>query len=129
MDSLSDVLKSVRLEGAVYLNAEFTAPWCIRGKYGVENLGEWLAGADHVMFFHFLVAGACKVRLAEGTDVLDVAAGDVVLFARDDRHVMGSDLRLPPVETADLMRTDAILTDPEFIRLRHGGGGAATRFV
>ena len=28
MDALSDVLKSVRLEGAVYLNAEFTAPWC-----------------------------------------------------------------------------------------------------
>ena len=32
MDALSDVLKSVRLEGAVYLNAEFTAPWCIRGE-------------------------------------------------------------------------------------------------
>jgi len=26
MDALSDVLNSVRLEGAVYLNAEFTAP-------------------------------------------------------------------------------------------------------
>jgi len=31
MDALSDVLKFLRLEGAVYLNAEFTAPWCIRG--------------------------------------------------------------------------------------------------
>lgn len=129
MDSLSDILTSVRLEGAVYLNAEFTAPWCIRGKYGVENLSEWLGGADHVMFFHFLVAGACKVRLADGKDVLDVAAGDVVLFPRDDQHVMGSDLRLAPVETADLLRGDAILTDPGFIRLRHGGGGAVTRFV
>ena len=26
MDALSDALKSVHLEGAVYLNAEFTAP-------------------------------------------------------------------------------------------------------
>ena len=129
MDSLSDVLKSVHLEGAVYLNAEFTAPWCIRGKYGVENLRNWLSGADHLMFFHFLVAGACKVRLAEGTDVLDVAAGDFVLFPRDDRHLMGSDLRLAPVETAELLRADGILTDPDFIRLRHGGGGAVTRFV
>jgi len=29
VDALSDVLKAVRLDGAVYLNAEFTAPWCI----------------------------------------------------------------------------------------------------
>ena len=27
MDALSDVLKSLRLEGAFYLNAEFSAPW------------------------------------------------------------------------------------------------------
>ncbi|HET9762469.1 MAG TPA: cupin domain-containing protein, partial [Casimicrobiaceae bacterium] len=35
MDALSEVLKSVRLEGALYLNAEFTAPWCIRGECSV----------------------------------------------------------------------------------------------
>jgi hypothetical protein len=38
MDALSGVLKSVRLEGAVYLNAEFTAPWCIRGKCGLASV-------------------------------------------------------------------------------------------
>src|SRR4030095_13655992 len=95
----------------------------------VENVSEWLAGADHVMLFHFVVEGACKVRLDEGTDVLDVAEGDLVLFPRDDRHLMGSDLRVTPVETAELLRADAVLTDPDFIRLRHGGSGPATRFV
>src|SRR6185503_3670462 len=54
MDALSDVLKSVRLEGAVFLNAEFTAPWCIRGRYGLTSVRERLAGTDHVVFFHFL---------------------------------------------------------------------------
>jgi len=38
VDALSDVLKSVRLEGAVYLNAEFTAPWCIRGELGLASV-------------------------------------------------------------------------------------------
>ena len=38
MDALSDVLKSVRLEGAIYLNAEFTAPWCIRGECGLSTV-------------------------------------------------------------------------------------------
>lgn len=128
MDALSDVLKSVRLEGAFYLTAEFTAPWCIRGNYGLTNAKERLAGADHVVFFHFLTEGNCKVRLAEGAEVLDVAGGDLVLFPRDDRHVMGSDLQIAPVETDSLGGVDAA-ADPDFIQIRHGGGGLATRFV
>ena len=128
MDALSDVLQSVRLEGALYLNAEFTAPWCIRGKCGMTSVGERLAGADHVVYFHFLTEGACKVRLDDGRQVLDVAAGDLVLFPRDDRHLMGSDLHLAPLETETLNYADAA-TDADFIHMRHGGGGAATRFV
>lgn len=32
MDAVSDVLRVVRLGGAVYLNGEFTAPWCVIGQ-------------------------------------------------------------------------------------------------
>src|SRR6185503_272733 len=118
----------VRLEGAVFLNAEFTAPWCIRGRYGLTSVRERLAGTDHVVFFHFLVEGRCHVRLAEGGDVVEVAAGDVVLFPQDDQHLMGSDLQLAPVDTASLLQRDADAS-ADFIQLRHGGGGAPTRFV
>jgi AraC-like DNA-binding protein len=128
MDALSDVLKSVRLEGAVYLNAEFTAPWCIQAKFGLASVRARLAGAEHVVFFHFLTEGGCKVRLADGVETLDVAAGDLVLFAREDKHLMGSDLQLAPVEAASLIATDAAAAG-DFIQMRHGGGGAATRFV
>lgn len=128
MDALSEVLKSVRLEGAVYLNAEFTAPWCMHGKYGGASIRERLPGAEHVVYFHFLTEGACQVRLLEGGAVLDVAAGDLVLFPRDDRHLMGSDLRVAAAET-DFLLAGADATDPEFIRIRFGGGGAPTRFV
>ena len=72
MDALSDVLKSVRLEGALYLNAEFTAPWCLRGRYGRTSVRERLAGAEHVVFFHFVTEGRCKVRLADSADEVDV---------------------------------------------------------
>ena len=128
MDALSDVLKSVRLEGAVYLNAEFTAPWCIQAKFGLASVRARLAGAEHVVFFHFLTEGGCKVRLADSAEVLDAAAGDLVLFAREDKHLMGSDLQLAPVEAASLIETDAA-ADADLIQMRHGGGGAATRFV
>ena len=128
MDALSDVLKSVRLEGAVYLNAEFTAPWCIRGECSVPSVRQRLAGAEHVVFFHFLTEGRCKVRLADGGEILDVAAGDLILISRDDRHLLGSDVRLTPLE-ADVLAGPNTTSDANFVQLRHGGGGAVTRFV
>jgi AraC family transcriptional regulator, alkane utilization regulator len=128
MDALSNVLKSVRLEGAVYLNAEFTAPWCVQAKFGLASVRARLAGAEHVVFFHFLTEGGCKLRLADSADVLDVAAGDLVVFAQGEKHLMGSDLHLAPVEAASLIDADAA-AGGDFIQMRHGGGGAATRFV
>jgi AraC-like DNA-binding protein len=128
MDALSDVLKSVRLEGAVYLNAEFSAPWCIRGECTVPSIRQRLVGAEHVVFFHFLTEGACKVRLADGGETLDVVAGDLILIPQDDRHLMGSDVRIVPLQTEPLVVADAA-SDTDFIQLRHGGGGELTRFV
>jgi AraC-like DNA-binding protein len=128
MDALSNVLNAVRLEGAVYLNAEFTAPWCIRGECSVPSVRERLASAEHVLFFHFLTEGACKVRLADGGEALDVAAGDLILIPHDDRHLLGSDLHLAPTENDRLIGADGA-ADADFVRIRHGGGGAATRFV
>jgi hypothetical protein len=30
MDVLSEVLKAVKLDGAIFYNAEYSAPWCFR---------------------------------------------------------------------------------------------------
>jgi len=128
MDALSDVLKSVRLEGAVYLNAEFTAPWCIRGELGLASIRDRLAGAEHVAFFHFLTQGSCKVRLAEGGEVLEAAAGDLILFPQEGKHLMGTDLQLAPMEGKAQITPDPG-SGAELFHMRHGGGGAATRFV
>ena len=128
MDALSDVLKSVRLEGAVYLDAEFTAPWCIRGECGLASVKERLGGAEHVAFFHFLTEGRCKVRVADGGGVLDASAGDLVLFPQEGKHLMGTDLQLAPME-ADALAAAGNAADPEVFRMRYGGGGAITRFV
>jgi AraC-like DNA-binding protein len=128
MDALSEILKSVRLEGALYLNAEFTAPWCIRGEHGPASVSEQLAGAEHVVLFHFLVEGRCQLRLLDSADVVEASAGDVMLFPHDDRHLMGSDVQLAPVDTDTLYRVGAT-TDGDFIHMRYGGGGTVTRFV
>jgi len=128
MDALSQVLQSVRLEGAVYLNAEFTAPWCIRGELGLASVRERLAGAEHVAFFHYLTEGRCKVRLAEGGEESDAGPGDLILFPQEGRHLMGSDLQLAPMERAAVITPDPA-SGARLYHMRHGGGGTATRFV
>jgi AraC family transcriptional regulator, alkane utilization regulator len=128
MDALSDVLKSVRLEGAVYLNGEFTSPWCIRGECNVPSVRDRLVGAEHVVFFHFVTEGSCQARLADSGEVHEAAAGDVILISGSDKHLLGSDVRLAPMD-ADALFIEGGGTDGELVRLRHEGGGAVTRFV
>lgn len=128
MDALSSVLKSVRLEGAVYLDAEFTAPWCVQAKYGLASVRRRLAGAEHVVFFHFVDEGRFEVHAGDGAGKLEVTAGDLILFPQDDRQLMGSDLQLAPVEAQALAGSGAG-RDAEILQIRHGGGGAATRLV
>jgi len=128
VDALSDVLNSVRLAGACYINAEFTAPWCIRGELGLPSVRAKLANADHVAFFHFVTEGTCKVRLAGGGEALEANAGDLILFPQEGRHLMGSDLHLAPTEAAAFAATPNA-PNADVFRLRYGGGGAVTRFV
>jgi len=128
VDALSDVLKTVHLEGAVYLNAEFTAPWCVRGELGFASVRKRLAGAEHVAFFHFLTEGKCKVRLAGGSDVLEAKAGDLILLPQEGKHLMGTDLQLAPME-GDATVNPPPTAEADLFHMRHGGGGAATRFI
>ncbi|HET6807134.1 MAG TPA: AraC family transcriptional regulator [Frateuria sp.] len=126
MDPLSFVLQSIRLDGAVFLNAEFTAPWCVEASFGMPEPEVRRTGADHVVFFHCLTEGRCLASLAGSQDALALQAGDLIFFPHDHRHRLGSSMRVPSIDTDGLPRH----TPPgELIELRHGGGGEATRFV
>jgi AraC family transcriptional regulator, alkane utilization regulator len=124
MDALSEVLKAIRLDGAVYLTAEFTAPWCTETKFGLHTAAQRLPATEHVVFFHVLTSGRCGVRLADGAETIEATAGDVLLFPHDDLHVIGSDVTLAPTARERVEPLPGSL-----IHLRHGGGGELTRFV
>lgn len=127
MDALSEILKSVRVEGAVFVDAQFTAPWCIQAKYGLSAVRRRLAPSDHVVLFHFVAEGRCKIRVRHAGELLEVSSGDVILFPHDDTQLMGSDLRLPPSDATKLMAAGS--ENDRIARVSHGGGGDATRLV
>jgi AraC-like DNA-binding protein len=118
MDALSDVLHVLRLSGAVFLDANFSAPWCVTS----NSHGD----AEHTVFFHWLIAGQCKARLVSEGPTFDVSAGDLLLMPNDATHLMGSDLAIAPVDSDSLLKP---APHGGMMRIDHGGDGEATRFV
>jgi hypothetical protein len=125
MDALSDALRVLRLTGAMFIDADFTAPWCVVTQSGHPGSSS-LFGGSNIVFFHVLTEGRCKARLLTGGETLEFAAGDLVMLPRDDTHLLGSDLHLAPTRADTLVRPAA---DGEMMRIEHGGGGERTRFV
>lgn len=125
MDALSDALRVLRMTGAVFLDAEFTAPWCIVSQSGYPN-ATIFSGGSNIVFFHVLTEGRCKGRLLAGGETLEFAAGDLIMLPRDDAHLLGSDLHLAPTLADTLVQPAA---SGELMRIEHGGGGEKTRLV
>jgi hypothetical protein len=125
MDALSDVLRLMRLTGAVFMDAEFTAPWCIGEPSGVEVCVEHMPNAQHVVIYHLVTEGECQVGF-EGEAPRCALSGDLVIIPGGEKHSLGSDLSRPRADGARLV----VARGPdEAPQVRHGGGGAVTRLV
>ena len=127
MDALSDVLRVAHLTGGVFLHADFFAPWCMAARVAPEHCMPALGPASHLILYHYVVEGDLRIRVdgADGED-LTIGAGDVVLLARNDLHLMGSDLSLPAVAGSDIIQPPK---DGGLFSIRHGGAGRRTRMI
>lgn len=126
MDALSEVLKVLRLNSGVFMNAQFSAPWCIDSAPGKDDVRHILPGAEQVSIFHLLTEGSCRARLPDGGDSVEVRRGELIMFPHGDGHLLGSDLRLAPVPAEALVRP---ASQGGIFEIDHGGGGERTRFI
>ena len=99
MDALSDILRVARLSGGVFFNAEFSAPWCIAARMAPEFCAPFLGAADHLIPYHYVVDGEMDAALPNQLPHR-LRSGEVVLFPRNDFHLIGSDVSLSPVPAA-----------------------------
>lgn len=58
MDPLSDVLRAVRLTGGVFLDAQFTAPWCVTAQLAPEDCKPFLTSPAQLIAYHFVIEGS-----------------------------------------------------------------------
>jgi AraC-like DNA-binding protein len=127
MDALSDVLRVAHLTGGVFLHADFFAPWCMAARVPAEHCAPTLGPASHLIIYHYIVEGDLRIRVeGEDGEGLVIGAGEVVVLPRNDPHLMGSDLSLPPVAGSDIVHAPK---DGGLFSIRHGGNGRRTRMV
>ena len=125
MDALSDLLHAIKLNGALFLDARFTAPWCVESPSGQESHG-LLGDLDHIVFFHLITEGHCTVRLSSGGEAIELVAGDLILMPRDDAHVIGCALHKSPIQAGLLVKP---ASQGGMLSIDHGGGGDEVRLM
>lgn len=123
MDALSDVLRVVRLTGGIFLDARFTAPWAVAGKVEPEEIRGFVERPQHVIGFHYVVAGRMIASVPGGAPI-EVTAGEIILTPRNDKHILASAPGLTPVPAGVVVGPGPGIEQIEF-----GGGGEETRMV
>ena len=88
-DTLSDLLRAVRLRGAIFFYVEGADPWVAESPPAREIIPAILPGVDHMMEFHIVARGACWAAIA-GEEPVRLEEGDIVLFPHGDHHVVSS---------------------------------------
>jgi AraC-like DNA-binding protein len=125
MDVLSTILRAVKLEGAMFYNAEFSAPWSFRAPPSREVAPYLSAEPRHVIIYHLLTHGRGYANVENGPRI-SLAAGDIVVFPHGDPHIMGNGPDVVPRDNGQIIHE--ILS--QGLKLaRMGGGGEVTRFV
>jgi AraC-like DNA-binding protein len=124
MDALSELLRAVKLSGALFFNAEGSKPWRIRAASS-RDLARCLAcEASHVIEFHLVVHGEGYIRV--GDETTPFAAGDLLMMPHGDEHEMGNGTGC---ELTDSSAAETLLREPGIHCVRFGGGGEGTRFI
>lgn len=125
MDVLSEVLKVVRLQGALFYNGEFSSPWSVYAASSSGLARYFATDTEHVIVYHLLTEGRASVRLDSGNR-LTLAAGDLVMIPHGDRHIVENGPASPTVDDSEHL-AEVLAQGLKLWQV--GGGGEVTRFV
>lgn len=124
MDALSELLRVVKLQGAIFFKAECAAPWKVQSPPS-NKLRPYIPGtASRVIEFHLIAEGRCSIRVGEETTPL--AAGDFVMMPHGDAHLMsngtGGEILDGEAGLPALLRREVLVS-------QFGGNGEPTRMI
>jgi AraC-like DNA-binding protein len=88
-DTLSDVLRSVRLRSSVFFYVSCGSYWAAEAPDSRAIAANVMPDADHVIHYHVVTKGECWVAIV-GEPPIKLHRGDIVMMPHGDAHVMSS---------------------------------------
>ncbi|HXU91197.1 MAG TPA: AraC family transcriptional regulator [Methylomirabilota bacterium] len=88
-DALSDVLRAVRLRGAVFYYVDGSSPWVAEAPPAQDLISGIMPGAEHMIEFHAVAEGSCWGGIVD-EPAIQLHRGDVILFPQGHAHIMSS---------------------------------------
>ena len=103
MDTLSEILRTVRLKGGIFLDARFTPSWSIASSLTPDDMLRYMARPEVLCALHYVVSGEMFIKV-EGEEALHVKSGELVLLPRNAPHVLSSAPGQIPVNSRELIQ-------------------------
>jgi AraC-like DNA-binding protein len=92
LDVLSDVLRAIRLTGAVYFDIRARAPWVAQTPPMASIRAGVMPEFEHVISFHIVLEGSCWAQISEEPNsAVRLETGDAVIVVGGDSHVLSSE--------------------------------------
>ena len=82
-DTLSDLLRSVRLRGALYFHVDCTEPWVTEVPHSSVMLPAIMPESEHMMDYHVVIHGTCWAAV-DGESSIQLHKGDVIVLPHGD---------------------------------------------
>src|SRR5438093_7530259 len=124
-EPLSEALERLRLEGALFLRAEYTERWALGDQGGPVFAAMMHPGAERLILFHVVASGRCWVSTSDGERYW-ASAGEVIVLPYGDAFLMGG---VEPVESVSVLSVVPPPPWSEMPIVRHGEGGPRTDVV
>ena len=99
-DTLSDVLREVRLTGSVFFLVDALTPWVAAAPTSPALLPALLPRAQHIVSYHVIRSGRCWCRMPGQADAL-LEAGDVLVVPHGDAYSLSSERELQSTWSLD----------------------------
>jgi len=125
MDAFSEILSGVKLNGAIFFTAEFSAPWGFSAPSADRMIETIAPGAPHLVLYHLLVEGGAVIEMLDGS-IVPLEPGDLVIFPHGDAHHIYYGGAARPFPNYGI---GAKIKSRDLSPLRAGGGGRISRFV
>ena len=128
VDVLSEVLRNVRLTGALFFPMKVSSPWVSEIPPASAFASVLLPGAQHVVSYHLVRRGACWAGVADGPP-LQLSEGDILVIPHGDSYFMSSasDLRSSGASDDAVLGFFRAMTMASAPRVVIEGGGGPER--